>query len=386
MLLKHENIANEFNAKFNENYDKMVKESTTNDNTPINLQAKYNAFVNSLSKTGQETLPKMPRIQTTSIVSPQSEIIRHQRNQAKQTCAKNNTIENKNALTTLNKNLRLSYRQDKTRDLEKDLLSLKHADQMGDSRTTWGIVSKLSEKNHLAAELGTMSKPDGSSITPTKETHEWFLYFQDLLGGENFIASDLDLPTPETTTLPINTSPFTSEEIKKAIKQAKSGKAPGIDEVTVEALKHGGTEITTALLDICNQAFTLKCSPHQWRESILKPIFKKGSKKADEQLRGISLMSVAAKLFNRMLLNRIRPVIDPKLRDNQAGFRPDRSCTDQIHILRRIIEGAETHNLPLVITYIDFKKAFDSIDRKMLFAILRHYGIPEHSSSGQVHL
>jgi len=62
MLLKHENIANEFNAKFNENYDKMVKESTTNDNTPINLQAKYNAFVNSLSKTGQETLPKKPHI------------------------------------------------------------------------------------------------------------------------------------------------------------------------------------------------------------------------------------------------------------------------------------------------------------------------------------
>ena len=88
-------------------------------------------------------------------------------------------------------------------------------------------------------------------------------------------------------------------------------------------------------------------------------------------------MSIAAKVYNRILLNRIRPVVDPVLRQNQAGFRKGRGCAHQIHILRRIMEGALNQQLPLFVTFIDFRKAFDSIDRRMMFAILRHYGIPE---------
>ena len=93
--------------------------------------------------------------------------------------------------------------------------------------------------------------------------------------------------------------------------------------------------------------------------------------------RGISLLSITAKVYNKILLNRIRDHVDPILRSNQAGFRPGRSCAQQIHILRRIMEGFQDYQLPLTVTFIDFKKAFDSIDRKVMFAVLRHYGIPE---------
>jgi hypothetical protein len=88
-------------------------------------------------------------------------------------------------------------------------------------------------------------------------------------------------------------------------------------------------------------------------------------------------MSIAARLYNRILLYRIRDKIDQMLSKTQAGFRVGRSCIQQINILRRIMDGAEHDQEALYITFVDFKKAFDSIDRNMMFAILRHHGIPE---------
>ena len=105
---------------------------------------------------------------------------------------------------------------------------------------------------------------------------------------------------------------------------------------------------------------------------------KKGRSDSNVELqRVISLMSTRAKIFNKMLLNRIRPFVEPKLRVNQAGFRPGRGTVEMINCLRRLIEGAIYKKLPLIITFVDFRKAFDSGIRKMLFAILRHYGIPQ---------
>ena len=134
----------------------------------------------------------------------------------------------------------------------------------------------------------------------------------------------------------------------------KPNKSPGTDfAVTVETLKFGGNELQYAVLDICNSVLNDLGVPSQWTESIIVPLPKKASK-AMKVFRGISLMSIAAKVYNRMLLNRIYDPIDKLLRPYQAGFRKNRNCLEQIHVLRRVMEAYYQRQLPLVAVFIGF--------------------------------
>ena len=89
------------------------------------------------------------------------------------------------------------------------------------------------------------------------------------------------------------------------------------------------------------------------------------------------MSSLVAKTLNRMVLNRLKPEIESILRRNQNGFRPGRSTVQQILVLRRLIEGMRSRKLPAVLTFIDFKKAFDSVHRGKMLKILAAYGVPE---------
>ncbi|VDO86247.1 unnamed protein product [Schistosoma mattheei] len=73
----------------------------------------------------------------------------------------------------------------------------------------------------------------------------------------------------------------------------------------------------------------------------------------------------------------MKDAVDAQLRDQQAGFRKDRSCTDQIATLRTIVEQSVEWNSSMYINFIDYEKAFDSVDRRTLWKLLRYYGVPE---------
>ena len=164
-------------------------------------------------------------------------------------------------------------------------------------------------------------------------------------------------------------------EIKKAITSLKNGRAAGPDEIPAEAIKAAMETATNMLYSLFNKIWEREEIPAEWKEGILIKLPKKGDLTDCSNYRGIMLLSMPGKVLNRILLERIKEVVNPNLRDQQAGFRCKRLCADQIASLRFIVEQLLEWKSPL---YINFIEAFDSVDREMLWKLLRHYGVPEN--------
>jgi hypothetical protein len=368
--LQDPTIQHEFNITLKNRFEALTDSMEEDD-----IQAKYDHLVNAVNMTAEQTLGKKKPSTFPSWVSQKTEVLKRDRDTAKARYQLSRSPASKKRWRDLANQLTASYQADEINHLEKQMKELAEADGRGESNRVWDIINNIAGKK--STKSTKVKRRDGGQIENTDELlSEWKHYFSDLLNAG--VSTSATPPDPAVFDLPIPTDQFSFEETCEAIESLNLGKAPGCDSsITAEALKNGGPFIREMTHKICNLVFTKTVAPKQWNTNIIIPLPKKGDLSSMNNYRGISLMSIAAKVYNRILLNRIRPVVDPILRQNQAGFRKGRGCTDQIHILRRVMEGARNQQIPLFVTFIDFRKAFDSIDREMMFAILRHYGIPD---------
>ena len=89
------------------------------------------------------------------------------------------------------------------------------------------------------------------------------------------------------------------------------------------------------------------------------------------------LLMVASNMLRKIILERMKDALEGRLRDEQAGFHKERSCCNQIATLRIIVEQTLEWNTGLYVVFVEFEKAFNSVDQEVLCKILWHYGVPE---------
>ena len=156
-------------------------------------------------------------------------------------------------------------------------------------------------------------------------------------------------------------------------------KSCGLNEIPAEAWKTG--PLSNVLLLVFNKALKGNVPP-AWKQVVIILLPTKGNLSLPENYRGISLISVSAKIYNQMILSCIRPHIDPLLQTNLNGFHQGRSAMSQILTLHHVIDEVKEHKLSAVLIFVDFKKAFDSINRDKMFDVLLIYGIPSQIMKG----
>ena len=240
-----------------------------------------------------------------------------------------------------------------------------------DSKKFWSTINKLNTRKKKIANI---------------TAQQWEQHFTDLLNPAhprsqtNSLGEDNQDPVDHTNTTTIELEieeldkEITEEELSTALKKLKKGKAAGIDGIIAEILTLAERKIKGYLLKLFNKLYLTSQFPQKWAQAIVVPLFKKGDRHDPNNYRGISLLSITSKLYTSILNRRLYSWAEDnnKISTEQAGFRRGYSTIDHIFTLHCMISNKlfGRRRGKLYVAFIDYRKAFDTINREVLWKVL----------------
>ncbi|KAE9537576.1 hypothetical protein AGLY_006599 [Aphis glycines] len=216
----------------------------------------------------------------------------------------------------------------------------------------------------------------GTMITEERQVINQFREHFEALLNRPSIGLDLN-PSEDCLTAEIDIDAPKYEEIENLIKRLKNNKAPGENSIVAKLLKKGGTMLVSKITEVIKIVWKTETIPEEWKTAIICPIFKKGNPTRTENYKGISLLDTCYKILTTLILERLNPYVEEIVGNYQCGFRREISTTDQVFALRQIMSKYYEFGKDLHLVFVDYKQAYDSVDRKELWKALVILGIPK---------
>ena len=183
--------------------------------------------------------------------------------------------------------------------------------------------------------------------------------------------------TENPNTASISDIDFSADDIISAIDEISQNSASGPDKFPAAILKQCKNELAAPLQHLWRMSLDHSKIPEEHLQQVITPIFKKGNRSLPENYRPVSLTSHIIKVFERVLRNKIVDHIESNnlIVDQQHGFRKNRNCLTQLLSHVEAIITALENNANADVIYLDFSKAFDKVDHKLLLHKLSKMGI-----------
>jgi len=209
------------------------------------------------------------------------------------------------------------------------------------TKEAYAAIKNLTRRHQPRSTV--INDKNGRTITERKAVAErWQEYCHDLYGNPS--SADISvIKTIQGDREQEEKLPILREEVEAAVGKLKNGKAEGIDYIPGELQSKGGEETIAIILQICNKVWLLGKWPQSWTSFIVVLIPKKGNLKGCQNYRTICLISDPSKVLLRVILNRLKPQIEPSLAEEQAGLRSGRGTVAQILNLKLLCEKYTDH-------------------------------------------
>ena len=249
-------------------------------------------------------------------------------------------------------------------------------------RKIQSIENVISDPTKFWKEIKLITNPKNE--IPAINIESWFNHFYSLFNdiAENetqdqaFIPNDYVYELSEVENVLFNCD-IIEDEIYEAVKNLNIKKSSA-GFLTAEHFVYGIDLIMPYILRFFNRIYNNGEFPDIWSKFIIIPIHKKGSKNNPDNYRGIALLEILSKIYISILNKRLTFYVNAydKLSEAQAGFRAGYSTIDNAFILQAIISRyLGQKGRKFYVAFIDFRKAFDSVHRNILFETLYNNGI-----------
>ena len=173
-------------------------------------------------------------------------------------------------------------------------------------------------------------------------------------------------------------SEITTIEVTNLLKTLDTSTSPGISNISARVIKECHESLAAPLTFIFNSCIQTGVMPVEWKTAIVTPIYKKKGDHNDcDNYRGINILPILVKIFEKLLSYRILEYfnLNSLFTSNQHGFRPGFSCETALQsLLDNWKHLVDSEKAIIIALFLDFKKAFDLLNPKLLHIKLFHYG------------
>ena len=186
---------------------------------------------------------------------------------------------------------------------------------------------------------------------------------------KRYDSGELDIYMKQSLEVQIVNENFTPNEIHRAINSLKSNKSPGIDRIPAEFLKYCKDVLLDDIQYLFNYIIDNQNFPELWAEGLRTPVYKNGDQYQPENYHGVTVLSILENVFEIAVCNRLIFVNEAfeKIDETNGAYLKGRRTSDNLFVLNGLIERQLILGKSLYICYVDFSKAFDLINRHILF-------------------